>query len=256
MVDDARKFDIAEGVIGRCLRNRFDGDETAVLSMLLGTLGTRLDGGWVARTGLERGIDADVASRNLIVFEKTPAAARKRIVGAIDEMARALQGRHVIDLSEAANDACARLMFDAEKTSREALVEAAGCLIPELLRARSQPVSLMIAALFPMIYQELAKADDVPDLLKLVLFFDWDRCKTARHKLVDAFMSSSWKAGDLALTACRCGDVAKILKQVAKSYSGEEYLARVKNDLGRLNDDDRRMVKRTIAEIRSDRSHK
>jgi hypothetical protein len=96
----------------------------------------------------------------------------------------------------------------------------------------------------------------VPDLLKFVPLFDWDRCKTARRELVNAFMSSSWKAGDLALTACRCGDVAKILKRVASSYRGEEYLARIESDLGRLNDDDRRVVERAIAEIRSDRSYK
>lgn len=255
-VGDARKFEIAGRVLGRCLRNRFFGDETAVLSMLLGILGARLDGGWAARAGLERGIDAEIAVRNLIVFEKAPSAARKRIVGAVDEIARALQGRHVTDLAEVANDACARLMFDAEKTSPKALIDAAGLLMPSLLRARRQPVSLMIAALFPITYRELAKSDDVPDLLKFVPFFDWDRCKTARNELVNAFILSSWNAGDLALTACRCGDVAKILKRVANSYGGEEYLARIENDLGRLDDDARRFVKRLVAEIRADKSFK
>ncbi|KVN70537.1 hypothetical protein WM03_08580 [Burkholderia ubonensis] len=255
-VDDAQKFEIAQRAIGSCLRRSFDGDEAAVLSMLLGILGARLDGAWAARVGLERDRDAAVASRNLIVFEKAPAAARTCIVEAVDKIACVLQGRHATDLTEAANDACARLMFDAEKTSRKALVDAAGWLIQSLLHARRQPVSLMIAALFPVIYQELAKADDVPDFLKFVPFFDWDRCKTARRELVNAFMSSSWKAGDLALTACRSGDIAKILKRVAASYGGEEYLTRIKSDLGRLNDDDRREVKRTIDEIRSDRSYK
>lgn len=255
-LDDTRKLEIARRAMGSCLRNRFGGDEAAVLSMLLGILGARLDGAWAARVGLGSDCDTAVASRNLIVFEKAPSAARRRIVEAIDEIARALQGRHLIDLDEAANDACARLMFDAEKTSRTALVDAAGWLMPSLLRARHQPVSLMISALFPMIYGELAKAVDVPDLLKFVPFFDWDRCKTARRELVDAFMSSSWHAGDLALTACRCGDVAVILKRVAKSYGGEEYLARIESDLGRLNDNGQRVVKRTIAEIRSDKSYK
>ena len=255
-VDDTRKFEIAQRAMGSCLRNRFSGDEAAVLSMLLGILGTRLDGAWVAREGLGRDCNAALASRNLIVFERVPSAARSCIVGAIDEIARALQGRHLFDLEEAANDACARLMFDAEKTSRNALVDAVGRLMPSLLRTRRQPVSLMIAAMFPVIYLELAKTGDVPDLLKVFPFFDWDRCKTARRELVDAFMSSSWHAGDLALTACRCGEVARILKRVIKSYGGEEYLARIENDLGRLNDDGRSVVMRTIAEIRSDRSYK
>ena len=250
-VSDARQFDIAEYVLGRCLRNRFFGDEAAVLSMLLGILGTRLDGRWVAREGLKQEVNAEIAIRNILVFEKAPTAARKRIVAAVDEIALALLGRYGIDLSEAANDACARLMLDAQKTSSKALLNAAGLLMPSLLRARNQPVSPLVAALFPIIYRELAKSDDVPELLKFIPFFDWDRCKTARNELVNAFMSSSWRPGDLALTAYRCRDVAKILMGVAKSYGGDEYLMRIENDLGRLDTDGRRQAKHSIDEFRA-----
>lgn len=255
-VDETRKFEIAGRGLGRCLRSRFDDNRAVVLPALLGILGAQLEGGWVVRVGLERGVEAAVASRNLVAFEKAPSAARKRIVKAVDEIARALQGRHAVDLTEAANDACARLMLDAEVTSRKALVDAAGWLMPSLIQARAQPVSLLIAALFPVIYRELAKADEVPDLLKFIPFFDWDRCKTARYELVRAFMSSSWKAGDLALTACRCDDLERILKRVFHSYGGLEYVARLENDLDRLKEDDRRLVKRTISEIRADRSYR
>jgi len=255
-VDDAEKFAIANRAIGKCLRNRLDGDDTAVLGMLLGILGAQLNGGWVIRTGLERDIGPEVATQNLIAFEKAPSAARERIVEAVDEIARVLQGRRAIDLDEAAYNACARLMFDAEKTPHKALLDAARWFMPSLLRAHHKPVALMIAALFPVIYRELARADDVPDLLKFVPFLDWDRCKTARRELVDAFMSSSWKPGDLALTACRCGDVAKILKRVLWSYGGEEYLKRIEIDLYHLDAESQRLVKLTIAEIRSTKSGK
>lgn len=251
-VNDARKFEIAERVLGRCLCNRFDGDESDILPMLLGIIGVRLDGRSVANIGLGRSINAEIVCRNLIVFEKAPSAARERIVGAVDEIAYALRERHRIDLDEASSEACAKLMFDAEKTSRKTLLLAAGSLMPSLLRSRHQPVSRMIAALFPLLYQELANSNDVPDLLKFVPFLDWDRCKTARRELVEAFMSSSWRAGDLALTAHRCNDVTKILEQAAKSYGGENYLALIESDLGRLNDNDRRMVARKISDIRSD----
>ncbi|MHC8364044.1 GAP1-N1 domain-containing protein [Pseudomonas sp. LS2P72] len=255
-VNDARKFEIAERVIGKCLRNRFDGDETAILHMLLGTLGARIDGGWAVQTGLDASLDAELVSRNLIVFETAPLPARNRVVGAVREIANALQARHVIDLNEAASDACAKLMFDAEQISSKALLDAAGRLVPLLLRSRRQPVSPLIAAMFPSIYRELSKANDVPDLLKIFPFFDWDRCKAARIELVDAFMSSSWRAGDLAATACRCGDVAKILKQVAGSHGGEKYLTRIENDLDRLDDGGRHLIKNTAAQIRAEKSYK
>ncbi len=254
-INDAQKFRIAQQAMEACLRHPLEGDDTAFLSMLLGILGSQLDGAWVARVGLERGNDAAIASRNLIVFEKAPSAARVRIVEAVDEIARALQGRHAIDLTGEANEACATLMFDAEKTSYMALVNAAGLLLPSLLSARSQPVSLMVAALFPVVYRELAKADEVPSVLKFVPFYDWDRCKAARRELVDAFMSSSWDPGDLALTACRCGDVALILARVADSFRGEKYLARIEDDLGHLNKENQRTVKRAIVDIRSNKSH-
>lgn len=255
-VDDVQKREIAARAIGRCLRNRFDGDESSTIADLLGILNGGLDGRWVARLGLERGVDVEVAIRNLLVFERAPSTARQRIVQAVDEIARSLQGRHVIDLNQAAYDACARIMFDAEKDSPEALLDAARWLMPSLLSATRQPVSLMLAALFPKVYQELAKSADVPDLMKFMPFFDWDRCKTARSALVSAFMSSSWRAGDLAITACLCGEVEKILQRVAVSNGGEAYLTRIESDLGRLNDSGQRVVKRAIAEIRADKSYK
>ena len=254
-VDGAQRFQIAERAIGRLLRDRFGGDEAAALHMLLGILGAQFDGGWAAKVGLGYGRTADIASRNLLAFESAPLAARQSIVDSIDEIALALQGRQCIDLTEAAYDACARLFFEAEKLHKPRLIEAAGSLVPLLLRARQQPISLLIAALFPVIYRELSKNDDVPELLKFVPFFDWDRCKAVRRELVDAFISSSWPPGNLALTAYRCGDVSRILKLVVKSYGGEKYLSRLEQDLGRLGDEGQRLIRRNIAEISTDRSH-
>ncbi len=255
-VDGERRFRIAQHAIESCLRNRFNGDEAGVLSMLLDILGAQVDGNWLAEVGLGHSCDAYTASRNLVAFEMAPLAARSRIVGCIDEIVHALHQRQWIDLTEAAYDACSRLMLAAEKASPGALVGAATCLMPSLLHARHQPVSLLIAVLFPVIYRELGRTDDVPDFLRVFPFFDWDRCKTARRELVDSFMNSSWHSGDLALTAYRCGDVARILKRVVKSYCGEEYLARIENDLGRLGDDARGVILEVILEIRSNRAYK
>lgn len=251
-VSEAKKFEIAECVMERCLRNRFDGDETAFLAMLLGILGVRLNGGWLARTGLERGIATEIANRNLIAFEEAPSYARKRILVAVDEIARVLEERQFIDLSERASDACARLFIEAEKTSYTALTYAAHRLMPSLLRARHQPVSLMIAALFPVIYRKLEKSSRPPNFMWFVPFGDWSPRNGARHELVDAFRSSSWRPGDLALTAYRCGEVAKILKLVARSYRGTEYLAQLEQDLNRLDSENQRLIKRTIADILSE----
>lgn len=252
-VSDWRRVEIAGQAILRCLRSRFEGEETEFLLMLFETVGAKLNSIGAVNAGLGRGVDSDVASRNLIVFDMAPLPARERIVEAVDEIALALHSRHAIDIDQVAADACASIMFDAEKKSRKALLTAAGMLMPSLLRARRFPVSPIIAAVFPPLYRELASANEVPDLLKFVPFFDWDRCKTARRELVEAFMSSSWRPGDLALTAYRCSDVAKILEHVSKSYRGEEYLTLIEDDLSRLNPNGQEMVARIISGVRLSR---
>ncbi|WP_234709812.1 hypothetical protein [Pseudomonas amygdali] len=223
--------------------------------MLFDVLGARFDGGWVANHALDFRVPADVASRNLLIFESATAVARQRMVEAVNEISLLLQQRERMDLTAAAYNACADLFMDAEKQHQSAVVEAAGRLVPSLLRALHQPVSPLIAALFPILYRELSKADDLPELLKFIPFMDWDRCKAARHELVDAYTSSAWPPGDLALTAYRCRDVSRILKRVTKSHDGPRYLVKVGKDLGRLEGEGRRVVRRVIAEIMPDRSN-
>lgn len=255
-VDITKKIEIARLAVERCLRNRFDNDEYVVLVMLLDTLGERIDGQQIIKIGLDRDIGAYVASRNMVVFNMVSPSARKRIVEAIDEIAIALYKRKVLDLSEVAFDACAKLMFDAEKTSAVVSLVAASRLLPSLFRAYRQPVSLIIAALFPLIYLELSRGGEVPDFLKSASLFDWDHCKSARRELVKSFMSSSWHPSDLALTACRCGDLNSVLKSVVKADGGKEYLKKIEKDISRLNDNDQLLAKRTIAEIKASKSAK
>ena len=243
---------IARHALQRCLGAHFPGDETAFLVAMLGGLGEGLDGAWVARIGLASGIRASLASRNMMAFQKTGQSARLRVVWAMGEVGQILRERRVFDLNAAAAEACANLLFEAEKAAPRAALAAAGHLLPMLMRQRRDPVSRLIAATFPLIYRELATKDDVPDLLKFVPFFDWDRCKAARQELVSAFMSSSWAPGDLALTACRCNDLGKILRRTAKAHGGNGYIRRVEADLARLPDSCRKPAVQTIRSIRSD----
>ncbi|GKV76765.1 hypothetical protein PEC106568_19390 [Pectobacterium carotovorum subsp. carotovorum] len=249
-IDQDNIVDVALLLVGRCLRKRFDGDEIENITMLFGIIGDKFECRWVAKEGLGRNLSPDIASRNLIAFERSPLLARNKIVYDIDEIADALKKRFSFDLSEKANDACAKLMLDAERISKEALIRASGILITPLFHARNSPVSYIVAVLFPVAYKELAKSDEIPNSLRFLFsFFDWDRCKTARRELVRVFMSSNWKVGDLALTACRCDDEFKILNQAVKCYGGEEYLAKVENDLGRLDVDSKIFVEKLISEI-------
>lgn len=250
------RANISKRALQRCLGQHFGGDEIAFISTMLGGAGERLDGAWATRLGLAREVCASIASRNMVAFHNAPQSARLGVVSSIKNVAQLLRERRVFDLDEAAADACAQLLFDAEMVVPHAALSAAGYLLPMLMWQRKEPVSLMIVVAFPMIYRELAKKDDAPDLLKFVPFFDWDRCKTARKELVSAFMSSSWPPGHLALTACRCSEISRILRRTAKAFGGEAYLSRIASDLACVPYECRKSVEETIASIQSDWSSK
>ena len=90
----------------------------------------------------------------------------------------------------------------------------------------------------------------------LIPFMDWDRCKAARRELVVAFMSSSWPPRDLALTACRTNEVARIIRRVAKQHDGEAYIKRIASDVGKLPKGCRNAVDNAISEVLTNPSAK
>jgi hypothetical protein len=250
------KLKLAKHILARCLGQRAgDGDMTFLVAAL-SAVGDQLDGAWAARIGLSKNIDGAIASRNMVAFRKATQPARLRVVWSIAEVAQVLRDRQSFDLDGLAAEACAAFLFDAEKVAPKALLTASGHLLPTLLRSRNRPVSLMIAATFPSIHRELAKADEVPDIFKFIPFLDWDRCKAARHELVDAFMSSSWPPRDLALTACRANEVSRIMRRVIKQNGGEAYVKRIASDLNGLPDKCRMAVNTVIGQVRSNPSAK
>ena len=250
---DARE--LAGDALARCIRTHFGDDELAAVKQLLDVLGSEVDGGWVARHGLEKGVQPAVASRNLLAFHKAAAPARRRLIAAVEDIARAIAGRYVIDINRPAIEAFAELLADANHHAWPAALAASGRVLPLLMRSRREPVSSIVAVAFPAVYRELAKADDVPAILNFIPFLDWDRCKSARYELVSAFLSSStWEPGDLALTICRCGDIEKILGRIAKSYGGSDYINRIAGDTGRLSAPCKEAIKEGITHIRAGRA--
>lgn len=245
----ARTVDLA---LKRCLPEPLNGNAVDLITRWLGALGSELNGRWVVWAGLGREVPGHLASRNMIAFQAAPEAARRKIVAAVDEMANALYDRRAFDLNAAAIESTVKLMGDADRSNPTGLLQAAGRLLPRLMRQTQSPISPLIALLFPAVYRELAKEDDVPDLLKIVPFFDWDRCKAARLELVDAFLSSSWPASDLALTACRCDDVGRILRRTAKSHGGENYIGRIGSEMNCLPKGCQEAINNALSALRAD----
>lgn len=250
--DEKQKIELALIALDRCLRLHFRQNEVETIDLFLEIAEPVLNEKWVIKSGLDRTISASVMNRNLVAFLQSPKATRNRIIGAVNELAQALLNRYTLDLNVQGANACALILWEAHELNSSALLQATENLLPLLMRSKKNPISGMIAATFPSMYKHLAKADDLPDLLKFIPFLDLDRCKAARRELVDAFLSSSvWPPSDLALTAYRCSDAERILGRVANAYGGDAYLDQIQADLHLLSGHCRDQIERAISKVRS-----
>jgi hypothetical protein len=214
--------------IERCLREHFADEEAPMISSFINLMGNQLDVKRLVGLGLGRDLEPALISRNLLAFEGTSNEARNRILYSIDNLASALAEHYTLELDQAAGTACAQMFADAQVLDPRAKLRASGRLLPTLLRSGHSPVSRIIANTFPQVYRELAKEDDIPDFLRFIPFFDWDRCKSARRELVDAFLRSRvWTPSDLAMTAFYAGDLPRFLRRIAKAYGGEGYIRKI-----------------------------
>ncbi|QEX23245.1 hypothetical protein FRZ61_31810 [Hypericibacter adhaerens] len=134
----------------------------------------------------------------------------------------------------AAIEALAQLFRESGSWGMPAQTRAAELLLPYALRHRNAQVSPLIIAAFPIAYAELAKGTSTPNLLSIFLFYDWDRCRTAREALVDAFVESVWPPVDLLVTALNADIVSEVLGYLAHRYRGPQYIAAIKEDIPRL----------------------
>lgn len=206
----------------RCLPQPMGVDEVKVVSSLFDVLGTLIEVGWVARLGLSSRVSSQVVSHNLVAMNNCSSAAREQFVSYVVDIADALTSRYSLELSADGADACASLMYSAQRANLGNALAAAGRLVPATFRARRLPLSSLIAATFPVVYRELSAKDEVPDLLRFVPFLDWDKCKAARRELVEAFMTSpSWTPEDFALTAYQCMDMERIFNRTREAHGGE-----------------------------------
>ncbi len=244
---------LASQLLGQILRVHFGGDESAIIAMLLNTIGEGLDGSWAVGQGLDRHLPNGIVGRNLVSFNEAAEPARTKIVRVVEELAHRLSDRYTLDLDEPATRATNSLFIASQKTQQREFLSAAARVLPTLLRSRNAPVSSLIATTFPPVYRELAKEEAGPDFLKFIPFMDWDRCKSARRELVDAFLASrTWNPADIALIGCHSGDIWKILRKVAKSYGGERYFERIVEQMSELPEQCATETRKTVAAIYAD----
>ena len=244
-----RAVDLAVCGLEAGLGRELGASRDAAMSVLLETTGKYLDGARVIRVGMSSNVPLDLASRNLILFDRSPPTVRERFLRVPEVLVDAITGRHVLDLSYEAAEAAARLLWDSDAIDHRAFVNASATLLPFAMRERRRPASALIAAAFPPVYRELQQ-ERLPEILSYIfLFLDWDRCRSARRALADAFSNSEWRATDIALAAARTGDAEHILKHVAKHEKGLEAIAAIEREIDDVPPPWRQKVLQAIMEL-------
>lgn len=201
------------------------------LAQLLNKAADDLSGSRVFEIGLRPGLPVKSAARNVEALNQCKGSARIRLLEAVDEMATQISRRGSLDLSLETSETLSAILWESDQSHRKVLIKASVKLLPYLLNQPSISASPLIAATFPVVYRELA-VENLSDFLSVVFRFgDWDKCKTARRSLVQAFMSSNWRIVDLAIAAARSADTTRIFEIIAKEPNGYKILETLNSEI-------------------------
>ena len=172
-------------------------------------------------------------SHNLIVLSRTTSDIRRGILINIADLTDRLLRRGAGSLTREGITAWSQMLMDSGSVNFGSQLKAASGALSFALKAKSRPVSPLIVAAFPIVYNELKAGKETPSLLSF-FFTDWDRCKTARRDLVQAFMNSDWPPTDLVRAAIPTGDLEEIVDTILNEGHGNRYLASIETDLENL----------------------
>lgn len=91
------------------------------------------------------------------------------------------------------------------------------------------PLGSVVAEAFPAAYEAVATSG--VGEVGFFRFFGWDRAKEFRKGLIEAFLGSNWRPGDLAIAAGGEPLLRKVFKRLRRRWRGELYIDRMLEDL-------------------------
>lgn len=219
------------------------------LAGLLNEAGSELSGSRFFAIGLNASVPAKIAERNIEAIKQCKGDARKRLWASVDELAEQLARRLPLDLSLEATETLADLLWESNQKCYQALERASIRLLPYLLNQPSVSASPLIPATFPIIYLELARDTPSHFISMIFRFGDWDKCRTARQGLIDAFIKSDWRIVDIATAAARSADAKKILEIVAYKPGGYQLLESLSSEIDLVSGNSKSSVRYALSEI-------
>lgn len=197
---------------------------------------------------------------NVAALSLSSEHVRRKAASRIDHLTSRLISRGTNTFDEATFVRWADLIAYSRSISAQPHLNASIEALAYGLKQTRKPVSALIVAAFPTVYRQLleSKGDSdfafLPSLLMLPLTFfnDWDRAKTARRELVDAFLDSNWPPVNLLLAALGAGIDQKILRRVKGSRKGASYIEGMWKDAEKLPSRHMRSVRDAITRFTED----
>jgi hypothetical protein len=80
-------------------------------------------------------------------------------------------------------------------------------------------------------------------------FVDWDRARSARRDLIDAFLRSNWPPHRLLVASLDAGIDALTLEQLSRTSSGRAYIHSIEAEMPRLSLADRKRVQASLTQF-------
>jgi len=156
---------------------------------------------------------------------------KRVVVERFDEVVRRLERRPRDDLTGDGIAAWADLLSEFVSKGTRGGVAAAATTLDYAFHRPRLPVSALVVCAFHVVHEAASAPDSSFELGRLVSYWDWDKAKALRKKLITVFIESRWPPGDLVVAAERAGVARQILRRVARKSWSEPYLAEVKRDL-------------------------
>lgn len=172
--------------------------------------------------------------RNVAAIANSNYAAKYS--GRVDLLTTRLIERRSGGYGRKGYDGWAALLREARHRNPEALVRSADAALDYSLNRPKEPAGAVVAAAFPVLHARLAKPNRAEIPLNLLtamiyasigMFADWDQAKSARHRIVDAFMRSTWEPAELLRAGIDSNIPHEILEYLVSKKAGREYLGKI-----------------------------
>ncbi len=232
-----------------------DPSSIGLLEQVLSTVAADIDLSTVIKIGISPELDGEQVSRTLLAFGRASPKIRERLAAHANLIANRIVNRRAFDLTDEGAKGLGLVLESAGRADKTDFVKACVTILPFAMAARQKHASPIIIAAFPVVHDELRKAGDGFDMVKAILFVDWDKCKSARRDLVRAFMHSSWPPVDLAITAWHTRELNRIFKRVLKERGGSRYLVKVEEGVKCLEEATRTLLLKAIDVARNSGSY-